>query len=87
MNIDTAMNCLWAEVARYNEDSRVREAWQTLKSEVLGQPAHNSSSHEMPSLEEVISGICCVDRHLPIGDAFNSGIERCYNYIARHFGH
>jgi hypothetical protein len=28
------MNCLWAEVARYNENSRVREAWQTLKAAV-----------------------------------------------------
>ena len=43
MNIDTAMNCLWAEVARYNEDSRVREAWQTLKTAVSEQTAHNSA--------------------------------------------
>lgn len=48
MNIDTAMNCLWAEVARYNDDSRVREAWQTLKAAVSEQTAHNKQMVPCP---------------------------------------
>ena len=44
MDIKTAMNCLWAEVARYNKDSRVREAWQTLNTAVSELSAHNKQS-------------------------------------------
>jgi hypothetical protein len=44
MTIENALNCLWAEVARYNPDSRVREAWQTLESFVLAQQTHNSEN-------------------------------------------
>ena len=49
MDVETAMNCLWAEVARYNENSRVREAWQTLKAAVeidnsAQQPQHKIST-------------------------------------------
>jgi hypothetical protein len=33
MDKKTALNCLWAEVARYNQDSRVRDAWHVLNKE------------------------------------------------------
>jgi hypothetical protein len=44
MDVEVAINCLWAEVARYNENSRVREAWQTLKTAVLAQQTTNKQS-------------------------------------------
>ena len=47
MDVKIALNCLWAEVARYNENSRVREAWQTLNTFVLAQQPTNNARDEI----------------------------------------
>jgi len=47
MKIETALNCLWAEVARYNPDSSVREAWHTLNTELLAQQSISSARNEL----------------------------------------
>ena len=42
MDVKTAMNCIWAEVARYNENSRVRDSWQTIKDYMYSMPVKDS---------------------------------------------
>ena len=87
MDVKIALNCIWAEVARYNEDSRVREAWQSLNTFVLAAQPTNSSSHDMPSYVDVVQAVRDIREGVFDEVTFSDGVKFAYKCIARHFGH
>jgi hypothetical protein len=52
-----------------------------------GQPAHNSSSHEMPSFEEVEQAFAMQVYGNHVSSDESHAVKFVYEYIARHFGH